>query len=113
MSIFGKMRARVKKSKKFNVRIKTATAVIGVKGTDFVVEYVEKKTTVGTLRGLVNMMSSITNESIDIPKGKMSSVSASGTVLPLTEFAGELLKDVEFAGEQMEEDDYSGEKVVM
>jgi len=111
LTIFGKLRAKVKKSNKTSLTVKTATAVIGVKGTDFIVEYANDLTTVGTLKGLVNMKSSANQQEIDIPPGKMCSVSAAGEVLPLEEFAGKLLINMEFAGEQMESEDFSGEKI--
>lgn len=111
MTIFGKLRAKVKKSDQGTMEITTATAVIGVKGTDFVVEYANNLTTVGTLKGLVNMKSSVNQQEIDIPPGKMCSVSAAGEVLSLEEFAGKLLTNMEFAGEKMEADDFSGEKI--
>lgn len=113
MSILGKMRAKINKSSHTKVKVKTVTAVIGVKGTDFIVEYVDRKTTVGTLEGLVNMMSSVSKQSVDIPPGKMCSIPVTGEVLPLSEFAGELMNDMEFAGEKMDESDYSGDKVTM
>jgi FecR-like protein len=108
---FGKIRARIQKTRQKRFRVKTTTATIGVKGTDFVTEYVDKKTTVGTLDGLVSLTSDKTRQSVDIPKGKMSSVSAFGELLPLEEFAGDLLKGVEFAGEKMAEDDFAGGKI--
>jgi|APSaa5957512622_1039677.scaffolds.fasta_scaffold27516_2 hypothetical protein len=111
LTIFGKLRAKVKKSKKRSLTVRTATAVIGVKGTDFIVEHVNNLTTVGTLKGLVNMKSNTNQQEIDIPPGKMCSVSAAGEVLALEEFAGKLLTNMEFAGEQMEAEDFSGEKI--
>jgi hypothetical protein len=111
LTIFGKLRAKVKKSKRGTMEVRTATAVIGVKGTDFIVEYANNLTTVGTLKGLVNMKSNVNQQEIDIPPGKMCSISAAGEVLSLEEFAGKLLTNMEFAGEKMESDDFSGEKI--
>jgi ferric-dicitrate binding protein FerR (iron transport regulator) len=99
--------------RKRRIKIKTATAVIGVKGTDFVTEFKEETTVVGTVDGLVNMSSLKTKQSVDIPPGKMSSVSPSGEVMPLSEIAGELLKGVEFAGKKMDSKDIAGEKIKM
>ena len=113
LSAIGKIRAKVKRIKRRRIEIRTANAVIGVKGTEFIVEYVNKQTTVGTLEGLVNMESSITKKSIDIPPGKMTSVSPLGEVMSLKDIAGELMKGVEFAGEQMKEEEFSGERVKM
>lgn len=109
--IYGKIRAKIQSSKKRRIAVKTATATIGVKGTEFITEYKNDLTTVGTMEGLVNMESNKTKESIDIPAGKMASVSPVGEVLPLEEFAGELMEGVEFAGKPMETDEISGEKI--
>lgn len=107
----GKVRSQIQKKRKQHMRIKTATAVIGVKGTDFVTEYKNGITTVGTMEGLVNLESLKTKASVDIPPGKMASVSPVGELLPLSEFAGELMEGVEFAGKKMEEEDIAGEKI--
>lgn len=111
LGLFGKMRAKVRKSTSTTFRVKTATATIGVKGTDFIVEYASGKTTVGTLEGLVNMQSNFNKQELDIPPGKMSSVSSSGEVMKLTDIAGTLLSGVEIAGEYMSEAEISGEKI--
>lgn len=109
--IFGKIRSKVQKTRKRRFLVKTATATIGVKGTDFVTEFIEEKTRVGTVEGLVNLMSEKTKESIDIPAGSMGSVSIFGELMPLEEFAGELMEGVEIAGNKMTDDDIAGEKI--
>ncbi len=109
--LYGKVRAQIKKMRKSDVRLRTTTAVIGVKGTDFIVKFEDKITTVGTIEGLVNLSSLKTSKSIDISSGKMSSVSPAGEVMPVSEFAGELLENVEFAGNKMKEEDISGEQI--
>ncbi|MCP4296003.1 MAG: FecR domain-containing protein [Proteobacteria bacterium] len=109
--IFGKIRSRVRKSKKHRFTVRTVNATIGVKGTDFVVEYQHQKTTVGTLEGLVEMASEVNKKSISIPPGKMSSIPVDGEVMPLSDIAGKLLSGVEIAGEMMKEDDISGKKL--
>ncbi len=113
LKLFGKLRARVRKSEETSVEVHTPTSVIGVKGTDFIVEFLKGNTRVGTLEGLVRLQSSVTKGSIDIPPGKMGSVSPAGEVLPLSEFAGELMKDVDFIGEKMDDSDHSGSKMEM
>lgn len=111
--IYGKIRAQVQKTRQRHIQLRTATAVIGVKGTDFVAEYKDEITNVGTVEGLVYLASVKTSQEIDIPPGKMSSVSAAGELMPLSEFAGELMEGVEFAGKVMREDEISGEKIEM
>jgi hypothetical protein len=109
----GKIRAQIRKTKGRRIRFRTANAVVGVKGTDFVVEFKNKETTVATVEGLVNMKSALTQNSTDIPAGRMCSVSAIGNVMPLREIAGDIMSDVEITGKKMEESDISGEKITM
>lgn len=106
----GKIRAKIRKSRDRGRRFKSANAEINIKGTEFVAEYANRMTTVATLEGLVNMASLSSGLNTDIPPGKMSSVSADGTVLPLSEIAGEILKGVESAGEKLTEEDIAGKK---
>ena len=112
-AILGKIRAVINRKGAKRYRFKTVTAVVGVKGTDFIVEYADQITSAATLEGLVNLESTINKQSIDIPPGKMSRISLNGEVMPLSEIAGEILKDVEIAGEEMTEDDSAGEKIKM
>jgi len=111
ISFEGKIRARVMKGDSDRIRFKTANAQIAIKGTEFVAEYKDKITTVGTVEGLVGLSSNTTQASIDIPPGLMSSVSPAGEVMPLSEIAGELMTDVESAGEKLTEEDISGRKM--
>jgi len=109
-SFEGKIRAKIRKSGS-RIRFKSVNAEINIKGTEFVAENVSNTTTVATLEGVVNLSSVKTGTSIDIPPGKMSSVSAAGEVMPLSEIAGEILKGVESAGEKMKEEDIAGKKI--
>ncbi len=108
---YGKIRAKVQQTRKQRFIVKTTTATIGVKGTDFITEFANEQTRVGTLEGLVNLLSDKTQENIDIPPGSMGSVSIAGELMPLEEFAGELMEGVEFAGKKMDVDDIAGEKI--
>ena len=65
----------------------------------------------GTLKGTVNLSSLTTGNSIDLEAGTMSSVRASGEVLPPTEFFGELMRGFAFAGESMSEEDAVGKPI--
>ena len=111
LSFAGKIRAKIKKSRNRRLRFKSANAEINIKGTEFIAEYANKNTIVATLEGLVNISSVKTGNNTDIPAGKMSSVSAAGEVMPLSEIAGEILKGVESAGEKMTEEDVAGKKM--
>jgi hypothetical protein len=115
LSVWGKIRAKVRKSSDKELRVKTVTATIGIKGTDFIVDYSvsDRKTTVGTLKGLVSLQSNKTRKVVNIPANKQTSVPANGEILPLSAFSGVLLKGVEFAGESMEEEDFMGGKLKM
>ena len=103
--------AKVKRNLSRETNIRTVNAIVGVKGTDFIVEYVNDNTRVGTIEGTVTMTSVENKESIDIDSGKMSSVDSDGTVLPITAFSGEMMRDFEFAGERMNSNEASGEKI--
>ena len=108
LKLKGRLLARIQRKTTTPIQIRTQNAVVGVKGTEFVVEFLSKATNVGTLKGTVNLSSLTTGDSIDLEAGTMSSVSASGEVLPPTEFSGELMQDFEFAGESMSEKDSAG-----
>jgi len=111
LRILGKIRAKIQKTKTRNVRFATPNAVIGIKGTDFVVEYKKEQTSVATVEGLVNLASPSSGGNIDIPPGKMSTISAAGEVMPLREIAGDIMSDVESAGAQLKANESAGEKV--
>ena len=108
LKLKGRLLARIKYNPSTPIKIRTSNAIVGVRGTEFVVEYLIKTINVGTLKGKVNLSSLITGDSIDLEAGTMSSVSASGEVLPISEFSGELMQDFEFAGESMSEKDSAG-----
>ena len=109
LKLNGRLLAIIQRSDETPIQIRTSNAIVGVKGTEFVVEFLSKATNVGTLKGTVNLSSLTTGDSIDLKAGTMSSVHASGEVLPITEFSGELMQDFEFAGESMSEKDSAGE----
>lgn len=92
------------------VSIRTPNAVVSVRGTEFVVQFLQQETAVGTLEGLVELTAP-DGASVEVPAGSRSGVNASGTVLPLSAFAGEMLKDFEFAGEQMDAGGAAGERI--
>ena len=110
-NLTGRLLAKVKKNLSRETNIRTVNAIVGVKGTDFIVEYVNENTRVGTIEGTVTMTSVENKKSIDIDSGKMSSVDSDGTVLPITAFSGEMMRDFEFAGERMNSNEASGEKI--
>lgn len=111
LSIWGKIRVQAVKDKRRELKVKTSTATIGVKGTDFVVEYKNKNTNVATIRGLVEMTSLKNNQSLFIPKGKMSGVNFDGKILPLEDIVGKAIDGVEVSGERIDANDVMGKKV--
>ncbi len=111
MKISGKIRAQIQKTRRKNVEVVTPNAVIGVKGTDFVVLYQDGMTQVATVAGLVSLGSPATLQSVNIPPGKMSEVSPAGKVLTVREIAGEIMSGVEIAGEKMAPSDISGQRI--
>ncbi len=108
LKLNGRLLARIQSNVATPILIRTPNAIVGVKGTEFVVEFLSKDTNVGTLKGIVNLSSLTTGDSIDLEAGTMSSVLASGEVIHPTEFSGELMRDFEFAGESISEEDAAG-----
>ena len=108
LNLNGRLLAIIQRSDATPINIRTPNAIVGVRGTEFVVEFVSNATNVGTLKGLVNLSSLTTGDSIDLVAGTMSSVSASGEVLTPVEFSGELMQEFEFAGDSMSEKDSAG-----
>jgi len=108
LRIRGKIRSKVRRHPARTFRVRTPNAIVGVKGTNFVVQYEKRVTTVGTIEGLVNMYSIVTQKDVNIASNEMSSVNIKGEIMPLSEFAGELMENVDFAGQKMEKDDFSG-----
>lgn len=98
VTLKGKLRAKIQKVKGRKFRIKTANAMINIKGTDFAVEYRNGNTKVGTFAGTVSLKSSTSDKSIDIPVGVMSSVSKKGELASLTKIEPDLIKGLEHAG---------------
>ena len=82
----GRLLARIQRKTATPIQIRTPNAIVGVKGTEFVVEFLSKATNVGTLIGTINLSSLATGNSIDVEAGTMSSVIASGEVLTPKEF---------------------------
>ena len=107
----GRLLSKVQKNPTRKFTVRTVNAIIAVKGTEYIVEYLKETTRVGTIKGVVSMSSIQNKESIDIDSGNMSSVDSDGTVLPITAFSGEMMRDFEFAGERMNSNEASGEKI--
>jgi hypothetical protein len=83
--MYGTVRSGVRKAPgnaKNDFRVKTPSAVAGVRGTDFVTSYTDKVgiTKVETLHGLVELSSPSGKHSVDVPAGKYASyIVPSGT----------------------------------
>ena len=107
----GRLLSKIQKNPTRKFTVRTVNAIIAVKGTEYIVEYLKETTRVGTIKGIVSMSSIQNKESIDIDSGKMSSVDNDGTVLPIKAFSGEMMRDFEFAGERMNSNEASGEKI--
>ena len=105
------MLAKIRKNLASPIQIRTPNAIVAVKGTEFVTEFIQQITNVGTIKGLVSMTSIVNNKSVELKEGTMSSVNIEGTVMPPSEFSGELMQDFEFAGEKMSEEDAAGKKI--
>ena len=111
LTLKGRLLAKIRKNLARPIQIRTTNAIVAVKGTVFVTEFIQGITNVGTIKGLVSMTSIVNNKSIELKEGTMSSVNVEGTVMPPSEFSGELMQDFGFAGEKMSEEDAAGKKI--
>jgi len=111
LTLKGRLLAKIRKNLARPIQIRTPNAIVAVKGTEFVTEFIQGITNVGTIKGLVSMTSIVNNKIVELKEGTMSSVNIEGTVMPLSEFSGKLMKDFEFAGDKMSEDDAAGKKI--
>ena len=111
LTLKGRLLAKIRKNLARPIQIRTPNAIVAVKGTEFVTEFIQGITNVGTIKGLVSMTSIVNNKSVELKEGTMSSVSIDGTVMPPSEFSGKLMQDFEFAGDKMSEEDAAGKKI--
>ena len=111
LTLKGRLLAKIRNNLARPIQIRTPNAIVAVKGTEFVTEFIQGITNVGTIKGLVSMTSIVNNKSVELKEGTMSSVNVEGTVMPPSEFSGELMQDFGFAGEKMSEEDAAGKKI--
>tara|TARA_Y100000758_G_scaffold289510_1_gene242361 strand:- start:324 stop:1010 length:687 start_codon:yes stop_codon:yes gene_type:complete len=111
LTLKGRLLAKIRKDLSRPIQIRTPNAIVAVKGTEFVTEFIQGITNVGTIKGLVSMTSIVNNKSVELKEGTMSSVNIEGTVMPPSEFSGKLMQDFEFAGDKMSEEDAAGKKI--
>ena len=111
LTLRGRLLAKIRRNLSRPIQIRTPNAIVAVKGTEFVTEFIQGITNVGTIKGLVSMTSIVNNKSVELKEGTMSSVNVEGTVMPPSEFSGELMLDFGFAGEKMSEKDAAGKKI--
>ena len=111
LNLKGRLLAKIRKDFSRPIQIRTPNAIVAVKGTEFVTEFIQGITNVGTIKGLVSMTSIVNNKSVELKEGTMSSVNIEGTVMPPSEFSGKLMQDFEFAGDKMSEEDAAGKKI--
>ena len=111
LTLKGRLLAKIRKNLARPIQIRTPNAIVAVKGTEFVTEFIQGITNVGTIKGLVSMTSIANNKSVELKEGTMSSVNIEGTVMPPSEFSGELMQDFGFAGEKMSAEDAAGKKI--
>ncbi len=98
LNLKGKLRAKVQRVRGRRFRVKTSTAVIDVKGTDFIVDSLSQSTQVATFKGLVQLTSLKTKKKVDIAPGRMSSVTKVGTVLKPKKVELIIVKNLENTG---------------
>ena len=111
LTLKGRLLAKISKNLARPIQIRTPNAIVAVKGTEFVTEFIQQITNVGTIKGLASMTSIVNNKSVELKEGTMSSVTIDGAVMPPSEFSGKLMQDFEFAGDKMSEEDAAGKKI--
>ena len=111
LTLKGRLLAKIRKNLARPIQIRTPNAIVAVKGTEFVTEFIQGITNVGTIIGLVSMTSTVNNKSVELKEGTMSSVNIDGEVMQPSEFSGKLMQDFEFAGDKMSEEDAAGKKI--
>ena len=107
----GRLLAKITKDLSRPIQIRTPNAIVAVKGTEFVTEFIQGITNVGTIKGLVSMTSIVNNKSVELKEGTMSTVNIDGEVMQPSEFSGKLMQDFDFAGDKMSEEDVAGQKI--
>lgn len=98
LNLKGKLRAKVQRVRGRRFRVKTSTALVDVKGTDFIVDGTAETTQVATFKGLVQLTSIKTEEKVEIPPGRMSSITTVGAVEPPKKVEISVVKDLENTG---------------
>ena len=107
----GRLLAKITKDLSRPIQIRTPNAIVAVKGTEFVTEFIRGITNVGTIKGLVSITSIVNNKSVELKEGTMSTVNIDGEVMQPSEFSGKLMQDFDFAGDKMSEEDVAGQKI--
>jgi len=99
LDLKGKLRAKVQRVRGRRFQVKTSSAVINVKGTDFIVDSTQVQTTqVATFDGLVSLTSLKTNQVVEIPPGQMSGVTTAGAVEEPKKVEVAIVKSLENTG---------------
>ena len=111
LTLKGRLLAKIRKNLARPIQIRTPNAIVAVKGTEFVTEFIQGITNVGTIKGLVSITSIVSNKSVELKEGTMSTVNIDGEVMHPSEFSGKLMQDFEFAGDKMSEEDAAGKKI--
>ena len=111
LTLKGRFLAKIRNNLARPIQIRTTNAIVAVKGTEFVTEFIQGITKVGTIKGLVSMTSIVNNKSVEQKEGTMSSVNIDGEVMQISEFSGELMQVFDFAGDKMSESDSAGQKI--
>lgn len=84
--------AKLKKDQKFT--IETPTAVAGVRGTILVVKQSEEGTTLYVGKGLVNFLSKILNQEVDVGNGFMLTLGTDGKLSDMKKMTEQDMKDM-------------------
>ncbi len=94
-NVFGKVRALISPKEPGSVQLKTVTAIIGVKGTDFETLASAGNTDVSVLEGKVGVGDAAGGNEVEVPAGQSTSVPAGGKPTPPKPMSPEKLKELQ------------------
>ncbi|MCP4296492.1 MAG: FecR domain-containing protein [Proteobacteria bacterium] len=99
MSFLGKIRAKISKRKKRGrIRFRTATAVIGIKGTDFEANASNAGSEIATVEGNVGVADADGNGEVEVKAGQLTTVAAGALPAAPTPIPPERLKALNESG---------------
>ncbi|MBU3917307.1 hypothetical protein KKA14_17375 [bacterium] len=102
--ISGKLRARVRIAQGMSVRVNTTVAEMLTNEAEFIVENQRGLTSVGTISGMVTLVSAKTDQRVGVPEQMMSSVGRNTPIYQLTSMVSNFYEGVEVSEREKTDD---------